>query len=224
MKKFMMTAVMGLAILSGTEEMTVRGEESDTVIKRRLDSMVLSVDFQDVSLAEAVSYLQEASGINIVISPEVRRLGEDLRCSLKVRDLRLRSILTLMLDGARLHAVLEHGVVSIVTGENLKERVVLRLHEVRDLQLRIEDFPGPDLELNYEDEQVGVVIIQALPPEPVFTDDLLLDLVRTMTGGNSWRENDNTGISIHNGRLVVTQTPEVQDQIALLLAKLRQYQ
>lgn len=226
MKKSMMAAVMGMAVFSGAGESLLRGEESDEVIMRRLNSMVLSVDFQGVSPSEAIDYLRDASGINVVISSGAltHLEGEDRLITLKVRDLRLRSILKLLLADLELHAVMKHGVVSIVTEEDVKKNVVLRIFDVRDLQLQIEHFPGPEIELNYEDERVGVIITEREEPEIRFTDDLLMELVETMTGGNSWRENDRTGLNIHNGRLIVTQTPAVQGQIHLLLEKLRQYQ
>lgn len=54
-------------------------------------------------------------------------------------------------------------------------------------------------------------------------DDLLVDLIRTQTGGRTWDTNPKAALSLHNGLLTVTQTPAVQREIEALLARLPQF-
>jgi hypothetical protein len=57
-------------------------------------------------------------------------------------------------------------------------------------------------------------------PAGLMTDDFLVMLIKSQTGGRSWETNPRAALSLRNGLLTVTQTPAVQREIEALVARL----
>ena len=58
-------------------------------------------------------------------------------------------------------------------------------------------------------------------PAGLITDEFLIMLLKSSTGGQSWDTNPRAGISVREGLLFVTQTPGVHREIEALLARLQ---
>ncbi|HZE98343.1 MAG TPA: STN domain-containing protein [Planctomycetota bacterium] len=191
---------------------------------RRLETMKVTVDFENVKLPEAVDYLRDVTGLNLVILPKAMEKDGETPIQLKVKDLSVRSVLKLLLSSRGLTATYRDGAIVIVPKEELQSSLVLRIFDVRALQVKIQDFKGPVVELKAAGtKEVGGVFILD-DPKTVIEDDFLLTMVRTNTGAGSWDTNSNAVIDLHNGTLVVTQTPAVLREIESLLNLLGQYQ
>ncbi len=54
----------------------------------------------------------------------------------------------------------------------------------------------------------------------MLTEDFLVELVRSTTGGRSWDDDPKAGVELVNGFLTVTQTKSVHEEIRSLLARL----
>ena len=110
-------------------------------LDRRLDTKV-SLDLPKARLSDALEVFRGATGLNFaaidVGDPEIR---------IVVNDLSVRSALRLILAPRELTAVFEDGAVVIRNQRCVASRMVLRIHDVRALQVRLRDFPGPRLEL-----------------------------------------------------------------------------
>jgi hypothetical protein len=200
-------------------------------VMARLDNMTVSIDFRSDTLEDVITFLRDYSDLNFVIDPSVYkdRDPNQLRITIRLRNIKLRNALSLMLSMHNLAAVYDKGVIMILPKEQLERKVVLRIYDVRDLMMRIRDFPGPNIELRAPDEEE-----EAGPRVEIFDDEtegdgglsdpeFLMELIRTTTGGNSWDENPNCSMSICQGLLIVRQSEKVHREIALLIAKLRQY-
>lgn len=110
-------------------------------LDRRLDTKV-SLDLPKARLSDALEVFRGATGLNFaaidVGDPEIR---------IVVNDLSVRSALKLILASREMTAAFEDGAVVIRNRKGVAARMVLRIHDVRALQVRLRDFPGPRVDL-----------------------------------------------------------------------------
>jgi hypothetical protein len=110
-------------------------------LDRRLETKV-SLDLPKARLSDALDVFRGATGLNFaaidVGDPEI---------SIVVNDLSVRSALRLILGSRGMTAVFEDGAVVIRNQRGAVPRMVLRIHDVRALQVKLRDFPGPRVEL-----------------------------------------------------------------------------
>lgn len=205
----------------GRATMPPRQEE----IVSKLGNMKISLDFADAALPDVLDFIRSFSGIDFFIDPKVREKlnDEQMKVSLKVNDLPLRAALRILLAGKGLTAVYREGVLVVVPKEEADKDVTLRIYDVRDLMMKIEDHPGPVIELRPPGQQGGPGILISVdlikdPPSP----DFMVDMIRKNCGGTSW---DHPGVSItfNNGLLMVSQSPKVHLEVIVMIDKLRQY-
>jgi len=221
MKTRTMTAMlMGLGMLGA-----VWAGDSREDAARRLEGMRISVDFDNVKLPEAVDYLRDVSGLNLVLLPRAMEKDVDAPVRLKVKDLSLKSVLKLLLSARGLTATYRDGAVVILPKEDLQSATTMRIFDVRALQVKLQDFPGPVIELTSpSSKKTGITLVIPEDPKPGIDDDFLLQMIKVSTGSGSWDSNPNAVLDLHNGQLVVTQTPAVLREIEKLLSLLGQYQ
>ncbi|HLY73606.1 MAG TPA: hypothetical protein VKU80_05765 [Planctomycetota bacterium] len=190
---------------------------------RKLETLRISVDFENVKLPEAVDYLRDVSGLNLVVLPKAMERDGDASIRLKVKDLSVKSVLKLLLGSRGLTVAYRDGALVILPKEDLQDSTAMRLFDVRALQVKIQDFAGPTVELS-TNKKPGVVIGSLEEPQTRIPDDFLLELIKSNTGGGSWDSNPKAALSLNNGTLVVNQTPAVLREIDHLLNLLGQYQ
>jgi hypothetical protein len=203
-------------------------EDGRQAALRKLDTVKISVDFRETPLAQAIDYLREATGLNLVFTPRAAEKDPEAKVTLKVRDVGLRAVLRLLLRPRDLGVTWRDGAFQVVTREDLGSAVVLRMYDIRSHLLKVRDFAGPAMELTSPDgarpQVCGIIVIESdtLKDSPI-GEELLLDLIRANTGRRSWDENPSATISAAGGILVVNQTPAVHCEVEQLLAKLIQY-
>jgi type II secretory pathway component GspD/PulD (secretin) len=210
-------AILAMAALAWAGE----GREDSL---RKLEALRVTVDFENVKLPEAIDYLRDVTGINLVILPKAMEKDGEAPIRLKVKDLSVKSVLKLLLASRGLTAAYRDGAVVIVPKEELQDSTTMRLFDVRALQVKIQDFPGPVVELVGKGKTTGVLVTNLIEPVTPIPDDFLLDMIKANTGGGSWDSNSKAALSLTNGTLVVNQTPAVLREIDNLLNLLGQYQ
>ena len=229
MKKTMI-AIALLTLLAGPAVSQDSMSNPRRVIVNKLNNQKITVDFRQVGLEEALGFIRDFSGINIVVDPEVHsEISEEyLQITLKVKDLLLKSVLRLMLDTRGLTAIYKEGVLLIVPKGRAFTTVKTRIYDVRDMLFKIRDFRGPQVELtapgSSNSPMPGATFILEEEPESTITEDFLVEMLQQNTGDGSWDENENANIVLHNGLLIVTQTQKVHREVYKLLQLLRQYQ
>lgn len=129
-----MTLLLILALL------TQDSAKADVVSK--LNATRVTVDFKDASLAEALEYLREASGLQFHVDADV-----DARVTFAAKDLPVRTVLKLMLRGADLGVVYRDGVLVVRKQADARAPHTLEMYDVRALLARLDDFPGPRVDL-----------------------------------------------------------------------------
>ncbi len=219
-----LAAAAALAAPAGAQD---EGGEAKQRVVEKLNSMRVSLDFASAPLDDVIAYLRDFSGINIHVTDEVRGKfsEEQLRVTIKVKDLPLKSALKLVLAGRDLGAVYKEGVVQITTKENAQSALVTRVYDVRDLLFKIQDFPGPRVELANPSGGAGNLgasfTIDEESVSPI-TEDFITEIVKSNTGDKSWEEGG-ASITLANGLMVVSQNKRVHGEVGRLLDMLRQF-
>ncbi|HVR85968.1 MAG TPA: hypothetical protein VMU54_16730 [Planctomycetota bacterium] len=192
---------------------------------RKLETLRVTVDFENVKLPEAIDYLRDVSGLNLILVPKAMEKDGETIIRLKVKDLSMKSVLKLLLSSRGLTVAFRDGALVVLPKEELQDSTAMRLFDVRALQVRIQDFAGPTIELaGATGKKPGVVVNFPEEPKVQLPDDFLLDMIKANTGGGSWDSNPRAALNLNNGTLVVTQTPSVLREIDQLLNVLGQYQ
>jgi type II secretory pathway component GspD/PulD (secretin) len=213
---------VGGSALAGPE--SSRQEE----VVAKLNSVKISLYFADAPLPEVLDFVRSFAGIDFFIDPKVReRLNdEQLKVSMKVNNLPLRAALRIMLSSKNLAAVYRDGVIVIVPKEEADKDVVLKIYDVRDLLMKVEDHAGPVIELRPPGQAGGALtgVVFNLDPEPKqLTVEFITEMIKKNCGGTTWDTNPNASINLNNGLLMVSQTPKVHAEILGMVDKLRQY-
>jgi hypothetical protein len=212
---------------SGKSPATLDAGARREQIVSKLKNVRISLEFADTPLPEALDFIRSFSGIDFVIDAKVRERYPDdqLKVSLKVRDIPLESALKLLLGSRSLGAVYRDGVLLIVLKEDLDKDVALRMYDVRDLLMKIQDHPGPTIELKPPGTTGGVAgatfSLDEAPKQ--LTEEFIVDIVKKNCGGTTWEQNPNASITLSNGLLMVVQSRRVHGEIQQLLGLLRQY-
>ncbi len=187
-------------------------------IENKLKNVRVTLDFKEAPLEAVVEYLREIADINMVVDPRVRE--KNILVTMKVSDVSLRSVFSLILKGYDCGTMIKDGVLQILPRDVIADRTLkMEIYDCRDILYPIRDFPGVDIALNAE--AAGVLVQD--PGGGAGVEMPIAELVRTHTGGKSWDENPKASCAMQNGLLVVRQTPEVHAQIVRLLDMLRRH-
>jgi len=201
------------------------GDGREDVV-RKLETMKITVDFEDVKLPEAVDYLRDVTGLNLVILPKAMEKDGEQKLRLKVKDLSVKSVLKLMIAPRGLTATYRDGAVVILPKEDLSDSTTMRMFDVRSMLVKLQDFAGPKVELapaGKGAQSIGGVFTLDEPKPPLIEEDFMIQLIKENTGGGSWDSNPRAAIQLINGSLVVSQTPTVLREVEALLGQIGQY-
>jgi type II secretory pathway component GspD/PulD (secretin) len=206
-----------------------KGEEQWKLdIRKRLQRRV-SFEFVDTPLQEAISFLRSLTNVTMIIDPKVLEGGAPT-INLRVTDMTLELALGWILKLAELDFALKDKAIFISKKTSLMEDVELRLYDVSDMTLIIQDMPGPELQLQTldpsQDQAMGgggamANPFQAAAAAPTVTAANIADMIRLHVRPESWDPTQGTSIEERSGKLVVMQRPEVHALIDQLLTNFR---
>ena len=215
----------------GFESQVSEVSEVDAEVERRLrGAMLSSVDWNEKTLDEALRFLRNNTGTNIIVMKAVDEVmpPEERILNLNLSNISAMSALRLAVNSLEgLAYVIEDGIVKITTTEQSRKRKTVEFYEVRDLTAQINSFPGVELNLNPSGFGAGVGGFDEEGDEEGeenrFVEvERLIELIRTTVDPTSWDEDPDNRVDDKSGTLVVRQTPENQRAIRKLLADLRQ--
>jgi len=164
----------------------------------------VSVDMHDAPVERLLDVCREVTGLSITLEATVRerKSCDELRVTMRLRDVPARTALKLALEPMGLTGVWRDGGVLILTTERARTPVT-RVYYIADVAYRPADFP-----------------VDPLPEICPCGSDPIGDLVLAHTGGRTWQESY-AALQVVNGLLVVTQSSAVHAEIRALLARLR---
>jgi len=152
----------------------------------------VSFDFLDTPLADVVAFLQNLTGVNMVIDPNATE-GDDVPVTLKVNDMRLGAALDWILRLCDLSYALQDEVVYVSTKERIRDKENLQIHDVRDLLARIPDYSGTGLPGIGEGGDGGGgddLFGDGDGDGESFTGEDLVDFIKETVAPDSWGEGD----------------------------------
>jgi hypothetical protein len=163
----------------------------------------VNLDFVEVPLKDFAKTIGAMGEINVLLDDKALTdagVNGDTPITRAVKQIALRQALRLILQEHELNYIaIDDNVLLITTDAKAKEHVVVRLYDVRDLT------STPPRKL--------------IRPEGSF--GALTDLITSCIAPTTWSDAGGTGsIAVQRGILVVSQTQEIQDQLADFLAKL----
>lgn len=167
-------------------------------LERPLPSMGLQ--FTQTPLAEVAQFLGDEYKIEVQIdAPALNDFGinADEQVSANIQNVSLRSALRLMLDRLELEYIVANGVLLITTEEEAETRLKVAVYPVGDL-VASDGHPGDF--------------------------DALIDTLISTVASETWAENGGGEAEMRAlppGRLVISQTERVHEQVAAALAALR---
>lgn len=189
----------------------------------KLDTLKVSVDFEDTPLTAAVGYLKQVSGINILIDKAVRdeRELDETRITLQVNDVKLRSAFSLILEFSNLVARWKNSVLMITTPAKGRGTPEARMYDVRDITFAMKDFPGPEIKLEASDSSAsgGIEIGGGDEDDATPTRDQIMNLLQELMPEDF--EVEGTSIATFGNAVLIRQSPEVHAKIAGILSLIR---
>jgi type II secretory pathway component GspD/PulD (secretin) len=185
-------------------------------VEAKLRNMRVTLDFKDAPIETVVDYLREISDVNIFVDAKAKE--KNIVVSLKVSDLSLKSVFSLLLKPHGCDTMFRDGVLMVMTKEDVVDRTVkMQIYDCRDILYPIHDFPGVDIDLS----QAGIGVQIVGQGDGDSAEVPIEEMVKAHTGGRSWEENQKCVCRMTNGLLVIKNTPEVHQQVLRLLNMLR---
>lgn len=193
-------------------------------VKSTLATKIVPMNYEETDFPDVIEDITSKSGLTLLVDPEIAPDFEDAPVTLRVNNLPLANSLKIIMDFNELKFVVrEDGIVWISSADNpsVTGRMVVRLHDVRDLTVRVRDFPGTRIRLRGNDNGGGGGPIwedEESPVEPIEVD-VLQDIISENIAPDSW--GDQATIQTVAGQLLVRNSPEVHNQIREFLQNLR---
>jgi len=206
---------------------------ADAKARAALDRNIPEINFQGVPLSDAVEFLRDVTSTNLFVNwkaLEAAGIERNTVVTARLRDVKFAKALKTILNDAgggtvKLNYEVDDGVITISTEEDLSRNVNTRVYDIRDLIVQPDD--GPPTEFaGAETEKPGAAsqpTTQSLSPRDQATKSVI-GLIQDTVAPDTWKEKGGVAGTIRElaGQLIVTQTPENQSAIELLLNQLRE--
>jgi general secretion pathway protein D len=225
--------------------------EEDRIVRERL-SQPISPEFDGIEFKNVIEFLREVSGVNIHVNwTALQAVGIDKTSivTVKLTNVTLEKALQVILDDleggvSQLGYIIDRGVITISTRDDLAKETKIHVYDIRDLVVRVPNFYGPRIDLDIGNNRGGnnrtgggggggglfgdgTGRDNNVSREEAPTRQQLIESIQTMiretVSPESWRPTGDIG-SIHElgGQLVVTQTPDNHERLWNLLNQLRE--
>ena len=200
-------------------------------LRKGLQALIGSVDYQDDSLSEVLDDLREKSGANIVAnwqSLSSAGIDKNTPVSLKLKNVSAGRILKAVAQNLSNSwspvSYVEHGgIVIIATAKDLARIIDTRVYDIMHLLMETKDLRGGARYDSNRTSRRNSSGSRYDRDSSAGTDrtQKIVDIVRSSASEDSWRENGGPGgVAVFGTRLVVTQTAGNHAKIAMALTQL----
>jgi len=109
-------------------------------------SRKISLDFDKTPVLDAIDFLRDMSGVNIIVSPEAAEAAAEATISLKVADMDIKTALEWVLRLGRLHSSIRAGAIYVT--DRPDPTLELRTYDVRDLMFSLRDYASQEFTMS----------------------------------------------------------------------------
>ena len=162
-------------------------------IRRKLENTKVTLDFDQTPLQDVLNFIHNVADINLVTDPAIYDENEEIDVTFRVSELKLRSALKLIMSFYDLSLIYQDGVLLVTTKDATKLNTFLRVYDIRDLTLKIKDFPGPSIELaggGGGSDSIGALFTSEEEEGEQLGEEEILELILNNTAGDSWDTNE----------------------------------
>lgn len=213
----LMAALGGAPLFAGDEkdDATYRKMES------QLDSTILpTLAYEDADVVDVVKDIAKKARVTIVWDKDaLAAISEDDRkITMELAEVKASNALNIVLDQVKLKRAYKNGVLYLTTEEKAQESTITKTYDVRDITVKINDFPAPKIRLKAADDSTSGPIIEIEPEkEEVEAEDIVQLIEESVTADWGGKHS----VKVVKGNLIVTAPRNVQKEVANLLAQLR---
>src|SRR6185436_11244217 len=123
-----------------------RQDSTRAEYESKVNNIKATLDFSNAPLDSVVDYLREISGLNIFVDSKVRE--KNLNISIKVTEITLKSIFSLMLKPHDCDIMFKDGVLQVMTKADVADKSMkMQIYDCRDILYPVTQFPGVDIDL-----------------------------------------------------------------------------
>jgi len=228
--------------------------EANRNVRKHLARTLTKLDFTGIAFNDVIDFLRDATACNIYVNwGALQAVGIDKNTPVNVRLVNVtfeKALKTILKDVGGVNPlgfIVDDGVITISTQDDLSRQTLTRVYDIRDLIVRVPNFSGPELSLssmgnndsnngtggggggglfggnngtggnNAGGGEENMISRQELI-------DNILDLIRSVISPDSWAAASGTIGSIGElgGQIVVKQTAQNHRDLVDLLAQLRE--
>ncbi|MFW5828678.1 MAG: hypothetical protein ACOCXA_00310 [Planctomycetota bacterium] len=181
----------------------------------------LTLEFVDAEISDVVEFLQQNTGVNIVLDPEVVASGDVPPITMQVDNIRMENALEFIMTLTGLRYVLRDEALYISNESGVQGDSVMKIYDIADLTHPLTDFPGPRMRIPDPGDESAQLVQEIVPDDEDITVDYFIEIIESVVARDTWRAMEGVSIGEHNNQMVVTHTPDVHKQIERLLHTLR---
>lgn len=209
---------------SGTTKRRSRVSPADQRTNEKL-SIPITFNFDtDTPFRTVKEVIQNKCGVNMVFDANATAAGAgDRMIQLAVTDMPCREALLHALKQIDMTFRVQDGVVMMFNSAdtNLKPPTIIEIYDIRDLIGTKPMYDTPNITILIGG---GGGPPPPAPPPVGINDNEIVDLIRKYVSPETWGAGGANINADGAGKLLVTQTPEIQDAVELFLKKLRDQQ
>ncbi|MCE5326499.1 MAG: hypothetical protein LLG01_08790 [Planctomycetaceae bacterium] len=227
--------------------------DRDRAVHKRLKERIKELKFEDIEFKDVIQFLRDVSTVNIYVkwgALSTAGISKSTTVNVHLQDVSLEKALRVILEdvgaSAALDWVLDDGVITISTRDDLATKTMTRVYDIRDLLINAPIFVGPRLQLATNagnqgtntgtglggglggtgtlggtvggQQALGTTVEQTTEE---MTNEIV-DLIKKTIAPDTWANTNEIGIAPMAGQLVITQTAQNHEKIMALLGKLRE--
>jgi type II secretory pathway component GspD/PulD (secretin) len=200
--------------------------------RKDLNSILPEINFNNVHLSDALDFLSQTSGANILVdwkTLETAKIDKDTPVTLSLHNVRMEKILSEILDQASDNALtyyVDDNVIEITTRAAADQKLVTVVYDIMDLISLDDNFNGilsGGLSLSGAGSGGSGGSSSALTNSsnntsstttPADKADQLIKLIQSTVRPDIWKSNGGPAtIEYFNGQLIVTAPRSVQEAI-----------
>ena len=228
--------------------------EANRAVRRALGQVLPKLEFSGIPFGDVIQFVRDVSTANIHVKWEALRtanVDKNTAVNVKLAQVSVEKALKTILEdvggqAGQLAFVVDEGVITISTQDDLSRKTVTRVYDIQDLIVRVPDFSAPRINLSSQgnntgsnntsgglfggntndddDDDTGDDDEDTISRQELV--DSILDLIRSTIAPDTWRGGQAAGtigsIRELNGQIIVTQTAENHRSLLDLLSQLRE--